>query len=153
MKRIVVKAETERLTDVLGFVESTLAASGCPEKARLQLALAAEEAFVNIASYAYGDEGGEVDVSLSISGNPPSATLTFTDAGIPHDPLATPDPDTTLSAERRKIGGLGIYLMRRNVDDAQYRYENGYNVLTLVKAIGEVEAGENGRERSTGNCL
>ncbi len=135
MRQIVVSAETSQLPTVIRFMEATLATSSCTEKKRKQLILAAEEAFVNIAHYAYGGEGGTVGITLTIAKNPPLATLTFTDTGVAHNPLETPPPDLTLPAEQRKIGGLGIYLISQSVDTVSYRYENGQNILTLVKAL------------------
>lgn len=135
MKRITVLAKTENLGRIGAFVEETLAAVECAPKARMQLLLAAEEAFVNVARYAYDGGDGEVTITADISGDPPVATLTLTDAGTPYDPLQKPDPDTSLPAESRPIGGLGVYMMKRNVDTARYRYENGRNVLTLIKKL------------------
>lgn len=135
MRPIVVPAETSQLPVVTRFVEESLAASGCTEKISKQLILAAEEAFINIASYAYGNKSGTVGIALKITKNPPSATLTFTDTGVAHNPLETPAPDLTLRTAQRKIGGLGIHLIRQSVDTVSYRYVNGQNILTLVKAL------------------
>jgi len=136
MRQLTVAARRDRLDDVLSFIEAELLAASCPKKARLQLSLAAEEVFVNIADYAYGGGEGDAIVSMDVSGNPPVATLVFSDAGAPHDPLQMPDPDVTLPAHERKIGGLGIFLVKKNVDEARYRREDGRNVLTLTKALG-----------------
>ena len=97
--------------------------------------VAIEEVFVNIANYAYGDGNG--DMTLGISFEPESRTVTFrmTDKGIPFDPLKKPDPDITLSAEEREIGGLGIFITKKTMNSVTYAYENGENILTMVKKV------------------
>jgi anti-sigma regulatory factor (Ser/Thr protein kinase) len=135
VKHLTVSAAGDQLEAVLAFIEEELSASGCPAKARMRLSLAVEEVFVNIARYAYAPGEGNVDVSISISGDPPVATLAFSDGGVPYNPLERPDPDVTLEAEDREIGGLGIYMVKKNVDEVRYRYDDGQNVLTLIKTL------------------
>lgn len=134
-KRLTVAARVDQLGEVLAFLDRELPESDYPGKARSQLCLAAEEAFVNIARYAYAPAEGAADISLSVSGNPPVATLTLSDSGFPFNPLEKPDPDITLSVLDREIGGLGIYMIKKNVDEARYRREDGRNVLTLTKTL------------------
>ena len=128
-------ANTEALPDILGFVEETLESYGCPLKIQMALCVAIEEVFVNIAHYAY--DGGEGHVSLGIAFDAAVSTVTFrmTDKGIPFDPLKKPDPDITLSAEDRDIGGLGIFIAKKTMDCVTYAYENGENILTMIKKI------------------
>ena len=128
-------AKTEALPDVLGFVEETLEGYGCPMKIQMAVCVAIEEAFVNVAHYAYGD--GEGDMSLGIGFDKESRAITFcmTDKGIPFDPLQKPDPDITLPAEEREIGGLGIFITKQTMDSVTYAYENGENILTMIKTI------------------
>ena len=128
-------AKTEALPDILGFVEETLESYECPMKMQMALCVAIEEVFVNIARYAYGSGTG--DVTLGIGFDDASRTVTFrmTDKGIPFDPLKKPDPDITLSAEEREIGGLGIFIAKKTMDNITYAYENGENVLTMTKKI------------------
>ena len=133
MKRLTVAARGDQLDAVLGFIERELI--GCPDKARMRLSLAAEEAFINIARYAYAPGEGDVDISLFVSGDPPVATLVFSDGGMPYNPLDRPDPDITRPAGEREIGGLGVYMIKKNVDEALYRYQGGKNVLTLTKLL------------------
>jgi anti-sigma regulatory factor (Ser/Thr protein kinase) len=104
-------------------------------KIQMAICVAIEEVFVNIAHYAYG--GGEGDMTLGIGFNAESREITFrmTDAGVPFDPLKKPDPDITLSAEERDIGGLGIFITKKTMDSLEYVYENGKNILTMVKKI------------------
>ena len=128
-------AKTEALTDVLGFVEETLESFDCPMKTQMAICVAIEEVFVNVAHYAYGD--GQGDMSLGIGFDEKKRTITFrmTDKGIPFDPLQKPDPDITLSAEEREIGGLGIFITKKTMDAVTYAYENGENVLTMTKKL------------------
>ena len=128
-------AKVEALSDALGFVDLTLESYGCPMKVQTAICVAIEEVFVNVAHYAYGD--GEGDVVLGIGFDEESRDITFrmTDKGSPFDPLKKPDPDITLSAEEREIGGLGIFITKKTMDTVTYAYENGENILTMVKKI------------------
>ena len=128
-------ARVEALSDVLGFVDQTLESYECPMKIQTAICVAIEEVFVNVAHYAYGE--GEGDTTLSIDFDDASREITFrmTDKGTPFDPLKKPDPDITLSAEEREIGGLGIFITKKTMDTVTYAYENGENVLTMIKKI------------------
>ena len=128
-------AKTEALPDILGFVEETLEGYGCPMKIQMAVCVAIEEVFVNVAHYAYGN--GEGDMNLGIGFDEENRTITFrmTDKGVPFDPLQKPDPDITLSAEEREIGGLGIFIAKKTMDSLSYSYENGENILTMIKTI------------------
>ena len=128
-------AKVEALSDVLGFVDQTLEMYECPMKIQTAICVAIEEVFVNVAHYAYGD--GEGDMTLGIGFDEESRTVTFrmSDKGVPFDPLKKPDPDITLSAEEREIGGLGIFITKKTMDTVEYAYENGENILTMIKKI------------------
>ena len=128
-------AKTEALPDILGFVEETLEGYGCPMKIQMAVCVAIEEVFVNVAHYAYGN--GEGDMNLGIGFDEENRTIIFrmTDKGVPFDPLQKPDPDITLSAEEREIGGLGIFIAKKTMDSLRYSYENGENILTMIKTI------------------
>ena len=128
-------AKTDALNDVLGYVEQTLEAYECPMKLQMAICVAIEEVFVNVAHYAYG--GGEGEMELGIGFDEESRTITFrmTDKGVPFDPLQKPDPDITLSAEDREIGGLGIFIAKKTMDSISYAYENGENILTMIKKL------------------
>ena len=128
-------AKVEALTDVLGFVEETLEQHDCPMGIQMAVCVAIEEVFVNVAHYAYG--GGEGDMNLGIGFEEENRAVTFrmTDQGVPFDPLKKPDPDITLSAEDREIGGLGIFIAKKTMDSVTYAYENGENILTMIKNI------------------
>lgn len=128
-------AKTEVLSDVLGFVEQMLDSFECPIKIQVALCVAIEEVFVNVAHYAYGE--GEGNMSLGIGFDEESRAITFrmTDKGIPFDPLKKPDPDISLSADEREIGGLGIFITKKTMDSLTYTYENNENILTMIKKI------------------
>ena len=128
-------AKTEALSDVIGFVEETLESFECPMKIQNAICVAIEEIFVNVAHYAYG--GGDGDIEFGISFDKSSRTVTFrmTDKGTPFNPLDKPDPDITLSAEDREIGGLGIFITKKTMNTVDYVYQNGENVLTMTKII------------------
>ena len=128
-------AKTEALNDVLAFVEETLESFDCPMKNQMALCVAMEEIFVNVAHYAY--PGSEGDMTLAIGLEEESRTVTFriSDKGVPFDPLQKPDPDITLAAEDREIGGLGIFITKKTMDSLSYAYENGENILTMTKKL------------------
>jgi anti-sigma regulatory factor (Ser/Thr protein kinase) len=128
-------AKTESLSEVLGFVEEMLEGLECPMKIQTAICVAIEEVFVNVAYYAYPK--GEGDMSLHIGFNDQGRAITFrmTDKGVPFNPLKIPDPDITLSAEEREMGGLGIFIAKKTMDSLSYSYENGENILTMIKKI------------------
>lgn len=128
-------AKTDALADVLGFVEEMLESFDCPMKVQIALTVAIEEVFVNIARYAYGDSAGNVTLDIGFDEGSRTVTFCMTDSGVPFDPLKKPDPDITLSAEERDLGGLGIFITKKTMDTVTYAYENGMNKLTLSKKI------------------
>ena len=132
-KALRIPAEVEKLHDVLAFVDELLEAHDCPMKAQMQIDVAMEELFVNIAHYAYPEGAGDAEISVSVT--PEYAEITLTDSGIPYDPLSKPDPDVTLSAEERQIGGLGIFMTKKLMDDIVYEYSDSKNKLTIKKNI------------------
>ena len=134
-KELTLDATEENLEHVLAFVDGELEALDCPSKAKMQIDVAVEEIFVNIAHYAYSPGTGTATVRIETQTEPEKVTITFTDQGIPYDPLAKPDPDVTLSAEERQIGGLGIYMVKRSMDDMKYVFRDGQNVLTIMKNL------------------
>lgn len=133
MRSLKIKAAVENLDTVIAFIDEQLEAADCPMKTQMQIELAVEEIFVNIAHYAYAPETGMAVISVDISGS--MAVITFEDSGIPYDPLAKPDPDTTLAAEDRGVGGLGIFMVKKSMDDVIYEYREGKNILTLKKGL------------------
>ena len=130
-----IEATTENLQTVINYVEKRLDLFGCPQRSKRQIALAVEEVFVNIASYAYASEIGKAVINVDASGDPITATISIKDSGVPYDPLKKPDPDITLSAEERSIGGLGIFMTKKLMNDVLYEYKDGKNILTLKKIL------------------
>ena len=128
-------AEEEQLSSVLDFVEETLSSVDCSLKLQTAICVAIEEVFVNVAHYAYGDGNGAVDFKITFDPTSRLVTFQMADKGIPFDPLAKPDPDITLTAEERQIGGLGIFITKKTMDTVSYAYENGQNILTMIKKI------------------
>ena len=135
MDKITVEATTENLYQVLGFIDERLEAVDCSPATQMRLDLVVEELFVNIAHYAYAPNSGEATITFEIQGDPPAAVITFEDGGVPYDPLKREDPDTTLPANQREIGGLGIFLAKKSTDDIVYEYKDGRNILTLKKYL------------------
>ncbi len=136
MKTITVPALTEELDTVLQFVQNELDQMECAPKICNQIAIAVEEIFVNIAHYAYRPDVGDATIRCQVStAQPPKITIEFLDSGKPYDPLKKADPDTTLSADERDIGGLGIFMVKRLMDDVTYEYKDGKNILTIQKLV------------------
>ncbi len=133
MKSIVVPAKTERIEEVTAFVTEQLEAYNCPGTARMQVELAIEEIFVNIASYAYHPIEGEAEVRCEVLEDPLRVVVQFLDGGKPYDPLARGEVDTSKEATLARVGGLGIHLVKKTMDDVSYAYENGKNILTILK--------------------
>lgn len=134
-EQLTVDAKTDNLEQVLDFINEQIELCDCSMKVQIQIDIAVEEIFVNIANYAYQDKIGQAEVQTEIQEDPLTIFITFIDSGIPYDPLAKEDPDTTLSAEDREIGGLGIFMVKKSMDNISYEYKQGHNVLTLQKAL------------------
>ena len=132
-EELTVPADTEHLPEVQRFLEERLHNTACTPKAQMQIALAAEEIFINIANYAYAPETGTATVRVRLETDPAAAVIVFLDRGTPYNPLKKSDPDVTLPAEARSIGGLGIFLTKKLADDLRYEYRDGQNVLTFTK--------------------
>ena len=128
-----IEAARENLSHVLEFLDGYLERHGCSIKAQTQLDIAVEEIFVNIASYAYGGKSGRAVIRLRETHDPKGVSVTFIDQGVPFDPLGRPDPDVTLSADDRSVGGLGIYITKKSMDGIRYEYKDNSNILTLTK--------------------
>lgn len=133
-KELTIEAAVENIGIVTAFVDEQLEALECPLKAQMQIDIAIDELFGNIAHYAY-QEKGEATVRLEVEEEPLAVILTFIDSGVPYNPLNADDPDTTLSAEERSIGGLGIFMVKKSMDEMTYRYEEGKNILSIKKKL------------------
>ena len=135
MKEKVFSARTDALSEVMAFTEECLESFGCPMKSSMAICVAVEEIFVNIASYAYGEGAGEARLSFGFDESERLMTLVVSDEGIPFNPLEKAEPDITLSAADRDIGGLGIFITKKTMDTVTYANENGRNILTMTKKI------------------
>jgi anti-sigma regulatory factor (Ser/Thr protein kinase) len=135
MKELTITATVENIDTVTEFVNEQLEALDCPIKAQMQIDIAIDELFGNIAHYAYNPDVGEATVRVEVTQDPLAVIITFIDNGVPYDPLQNADPDITLSAEERGIGGLGIYMVKKSMDEITYDYQNGKNILRIKKKI------------------
>ena len=133
MKELTLEATIANIETVTNFVDEQLEELDCPMKAQMQINIAIDELFSNIARYAYVPQTGMATVRLEALTQPQAVAVTFIDSGTPYNPLEKEDPDITLSADERSIGGLGIYMGKKSMDEVTYAYENGQNVLTIRK--------------------
>ena len=147
-----IPAVIDNLAEVLKTVDAQLDAEGCPLKIKLQIDIAVEELFVNIANYAYKPDTGDADILIETMDSCPIPEdaqkdmsesekkgkwlrVTLSDSGTPFNPLSKEDPDVTLPAQERRIGGLGIFMVKKSMDDVTYEYRDGHNILTLKKGL------------------
>ena len=135
MKEITIAATVENIDVVTDFVNEQLESCDCPIKAQMQIDIAIDELFSNIAHYAYNPETGDATVRVEVVEDPMAVVITFIDKGIPYDPLKKADPNTALSAEEREIGGLGIFMVKKTMDDITYEYKEGQNILKIKKNL------------------
>jgi len=157
-KTFKISADVENLPQVIAFIDSNLEAVGCGMKAQTQIEISVEELFVNIAHYAYSSavkascngtsdvaqaanadnsvsEEGNATVTFDFSEETRTVTISLIDSGVPYNPLSKPDPDITLSVEERQIGGLGIFMVKKNMDEVMYDFAAGKNIVTIKKII------------------
>ncbi len=130
MKELTTEASIAQLDEVIDFIDAFLEEHECPMKIMTQINVAAEEIFVNIAHYS-----GSEKATITISESDGMAEITFTDSGRPYNPLEKPDPDITLPAEERDIGGLGVYIVKKTMDGVSYNHSGGCNIFTMRKRI------------------
>ena len=135
MKELTIVATVENIGIVTDFVNEQLEALDCPMKAQMQIDIAIDELFGNIAHYAYHPEVGNATVRVEVTEEPLAVIVTFIDKGMPYDPLRAAEPDITLSAEERDLGGLGIYMVKRSMDEITYEYKDGKNILSIKKKL------------------
>lgn len=128
-------AVLSELANVLAFTDSELEKAGCPIKTQTSVDVALEELFVNVASYAYPDGNGTAEIEVIADESERYVSVRICDSGLEFDPMAKPDPDTTLKANERQIGGLGIYMVKKMMDTVDYEYADGLNIITIKKAF------------------
>lgn len=146
VKELTVEATIENVGVVTDFVNEQLEHLGCPGRAKMQIDVAIDELFGNIAQYAYHPGAGAATVRVETQESPLSVIITFIDSGVPYDPLAKEDPDITLSIEERGIGGLGIFMVKKTMDAISYEYRDGQNILRIKKNIGTTSTGGSEKE-------
>ena len=120
---------------VTAWIDEALEKLDCAIKAQMQIDVAIDEMFGNIAHYAYPDKKGSATVRLDFDAATRMFSITILDQVIPFDPLEQKEPDTSLGSEERSIGGLGIFLVKKTMDEVSYQYMGGSNVLCLKKRI------------------
>lgn len=135
MRELTVEATLESIPVITEFVDEQLMQLDCPIKAQAQIDIAIDELFSNIVHYAYHPGVGPATVRVEVVDEPLSVVITFIDQGVPYDPLAKADPDVTLAAEEREIGGLGIYIVKKNMNEITYEYKDGRNILRIRKEL------------------
>ena len=135
MKELLLAASDETLYTVLDAIKDELKKNGCPGDVQTQILISAEEIYVNIAHYAYGGEAGEAKVQIDVGGDPKTCKVVFYDRGMQYNPLEKEDPDTTLSADERQIGGLGVFMVKTMMDKVDYKYTDGQNIFTMIKKL------------------
>ena len=135
MKEWTFEASVDRIPWLTDQINELLEGLDCPMKAQMQIDVALDELLANIASYAYTTGKGEVTVRFDFDPDSRTVAITFIDSGIAYDPNAKPDPDVTLKVEERDVGGLGIFLVKKTMDDMKYVRRDGHNILTISKRI------------------
>lgn len=135
MKELTINAVLENAEQAADFVSEHLEKTGCPEKARIQIAVAIDEIFSNIARFAYYPSEGPVTLRIETMKDPAAVLLTFIDHGKPYNPLIKEDPDINMSVEERQLGGLGIFLVKKTMDEITYEYKNEENILVIRKNL------------------
>ena len=133
MDELRLDATIKNLPEVTEFITASLEEKDCSMKIVMQMELVIEEIFVNVASYAYAPETGAVIVRKFFDEEPRALNLTFIDFGKPYNPLEHKDPDTSLGVDEREVGGLGIFLVKKNVDEISYERKDGQNILSIKK--------------------
>ena len=135
VKELQVDATISNIETVTNFVNGELEKYDCPMKAQMQIDIVIDEIFSNISKFAYNPDVGPATVRVEVEKDPLTVLITFIDHGVPYDPLKTAEPDVTLSADERAIGGLGIFLVKKTMDYVNYEYKDGKNILTVKKSI------------------
>lgn len=134
MKKIVLNADISQLNNIFSVIDDILSGYEISPKSIMQLKLVIEEIFSNICNYAYDDDG-KVELNLDFKENILTFTISFIDEGKSFNPILNDNPDITLNSDDRNIGGLGIFIVKKNVDDINYEQVDGKNILTIKKRL------------------
>ncbi len=140
IRSIRVKAAREKQSEVTGMIDTFLEETACPVKVQIKIDIAVDEIFTNIASYAYEhsdlpdeERTVSVDVEDITFNDSPAVKIRFSDVGVRFNPLEREDPDIDLPIKDRSVGGLGIFVVKNNMDETSYEYEKGKNIFTIIK--------------------
>ena len=128
-------ATIEKIPELTALVDERLEALECPIKAQMQIDVAIDELFSNVANYAYENGVGRITTRFEFDPDAREVRISFIDSGMPYNPLEKDDPDVSLPPEERDIGGLGIYLVKKTMDALLYEYRDGRNIVTICKRI------------------
>jgi anti-sigma regulatory factor (Ser/Thr protein kinase) len=132
VKKLEIKASLGNLNKALDFINTELDKGGCLQDIREKIEVAVEEIFVNIADYAYGPDGGNAVISISVTDK---IVIRFEDTGIPYNPLDKQEPDLDKPPLERDIGGLGVFLVKKLMDNVEYTRIDNKNVLVMTKKV------------------
>lgn len=135
MKKLEISADIDNLDKVMEFLDEQLEEMGFPMKTIMHIELCVEEIFSNISNYAYKNGKGMAEITVEQLSNPERVCIIFSDRGTPFDPLSKPDPDTSDTLTSEKVGGLGIFMVKQQMDGISYSYKNGCNILTIEKLL------------------
>lgn len=135
MDKITLDATIANIAEVTEFIDARLEEAGCPPKAEIQINIMVDEIFSNIAKYAYAPGTGQATVCIDIKEEPLRAEIAFIDSGSPYDPLSEKDPDITTALDDRPVGGLGILIIKKTMDDVSYENKDGQNILHVLKIL------------------
>ena len=133
MESITVEAKNENLEKITDMIDTILDKIDCPVKVKLQINVAVDEIFSNISSYAYKQNVGNATVEIETFDNPKSVEITFKDNGVEYNPLLKGEPNVKANLEERDVGGLGVFIVKKSMDDVKYEYSNGMNIFTMRK--------------------
>lgn len=134
-KILTIDANFDLSENVVKFIMDNYAGYFSSEKLNFQINMVIDEIFGNISRYAFNNEGGMVNILSWLEEDPLRLNIKFIDNGIPFNPLEVGEPDITSSINNRKIGGLGIFIVKSMVDSFVYKYNHNCNVLTITKVL------------------
>ena len=137
---ITVEAKLEEIDTVHQFIEDFLLGAGFPEDLFMNIDVAVEELFANVANYAYGGKTGSATIRVSVEDAPPVAIVILIDHGLPFNPLAREEMKVSNKKQDIKIGGRGIFLVKKLMDNFAYEYKDGNNIVTIRKKFQPVRS-------------